>query len=103
MMPRRIVEIGTSYGVSTLYLAAARATMSAQRRQRRGDRTNTEPTRQARQGRHFEQAGGALHRSARRRPGELRSGRSTVPVDFMLVDIWITMAAAGAGVGHSAL
>ena len=90
---RRIVEIGTSYGVSTLYLAAAirdnvRAT---------GDDgvvigTEYEPEKARAARAHFEQAG--LSRFIELREGDLRETLAGIdgPVDFMLVDIWIPMA-----------
>jgi predicted O-methyltransferase YrrM len=90
---RRIVEIGTSYGVSTLYLAAA---LRDNQRAGGGDGrvigTEYEPgkARAARQ--HFEEAG--LTRFIDLREGDLRETLKQIdgPVDFVLVDIWIVMA-----------
>jgi predicted O-methyltransferase YrrM len=89
---RRIVEIGTSYGVSTLYLAAAlRDNISAG-----GDGvvigTEYEPNKAAAARAHFEQAG--LSHLVDLREGDLRQTLKQIdgPVDFMLMDIWITMA-----------
>src|SRR5580704_6891642 len=64
---RRIVEIGTSYGVSTLYLAAA-------------VRDNI--------------AEAGLSRFIDLREGDLRQTLKKIdgPVDFVLMDIWIAMA-----------
>jgi len=90
---RRIVEIGTSYGVSTLYLAAA---LRDNQRAGGGDGrvigTEYEPgkARAARQ--HFEEAG--LARFIDLREGNLRETLKQIDgaVDFVLVDIWIVMA-----------
>jgi predicted O-methyltransferase YrrM len=90
---RRIVEIGTSYGVSTLYLAAA---VRDNVRAAGGDGvvigTEYEPNKAAAARRHFEQAG--LSRFIELREGDLRETLRHIeePVDFMLVDIWIAMA-----------
>jgi predicted O-methyltransferase YrrM len=86
---RRIVEAGTSYGVSTLYLAAAV-------RDNGGDGmvigTEYEPEKASAARAHFEQAG--LTRFIDLREGDLRETLKQIdgPVDFMLVDIWISMA-----------
>ena len=89
---RRIVEIGTSYGVSTLYLAAAlRDTLKAG-----GEGivigTEYEPAKAAAARAHFDEAG--LGRFIELREGDLRETLKTLegPVDFVLVDIWIAMA-----------
>jgi predicted O-methyltransferase YrrM len=89
---RRIVEIGTSYGVSTLYLAAAvRDNVQAG-----GDGivigTEYEPGKAKAARQHFAQAG--LSRFIDLREGDLRQTLKQIdgPVDFMLVDIWIAMA-----------
>ena len=90
---RQIVEIGTSYGVSTLYLAAAvrdnvRAT---------GDSgvvigTEYEPEKARAARANFSEAG--LSSFIDLREGDLRETLRQIegPVDFMLVDIWIPMA-----------
>lgn len=90
---RRIVEIGTSYGVSTLYLAAA---VRDNLRGGGGDGVvigteyESEKAKAARK--HFEEAG--LSRFIDLREGDLRETLKQIdgPVDFMLVDIWIAMA-----------
>jgi predicted O-methyltransferase YrrM len=89
---RRIVEIGTSYGVSTLYLAAAlRDTLKTG-----GEGivigTEYEPAKAAAARAHFDEAG--LSRFIELREGDLRETLKTLeePVDFVLVDIWIAMA-----------
>jgi predicted O-methyltransferase YrrM len=90
---RRIVEIGTSYGVSTLYLAAAvRDNVHASGGSGVVIGTEYEPNKAAAARAHFEQA--ALGHLIDLREGDLRQTLKEIdgPVDFMLVDIWITMA-----------
>jgi predicted O-methyltransferase YrrM len=90
---RRIVEIGTSYGVSTLYLAAA---IRDNIHVAGGDGvvigTEYESNKAAAARSHFEQAG--LSHLVDLREGDLRQTLKQIdgPVDFMLMDIWITMA-----------
>ena len=90
---RRIVEIGTSYGVSTLYLAAA---VRDNVRAGGGDGvvigTEYEPNKAAAARAHFEQAG--LNHLVDLREGDLRKTLEDVggPVDFMLIDIWTEMS-----------
>jgi len=82
----RVVEAGTSYGVSTLYLAAAvrdnaqpGATVIA---------TEHEPTKAARARENF--VLGGVEALIDLREGDLRETLRDVggPVDFMLIDIW---------------
>jgi predicted O-methyltransferase YrrM len=90
---RRIVEIGTSYGVSTLYLAAAiRDNVRAGGGNGTVIGTEYEPNKAAAARAHFEQAG--LSRFVDLREGDLRQTLKEIegPVDFILMDIWITMA-----------
>jgi predicted O-methyltransferase YrrM len=90
---RRIVEAGTSYGVSTLYLAAAvRDNVLAAGGHGVVIGTEYEPEKASAALAHFEQAG--LSRFIDLREGDLRDTLGTIdgPVDFMLVDIWIAMA-----------
>jgi predicted O-methyltransferase YrrM len=90
---RRIVEIGTSYGVSTLYLAAAiRDNVDASGGSGVVIGTEYEANKAAAARAHFERAG--LSRFIDLREGDLRQTLRQIdgPVDFMLVDIWITMA-----------
>ena len=90
---RRIVEIGTSYGVSTLYLAAAvRDNVHDTGGNGVVIGTEYEPNKAAAARAHFEQAG--LSRFVDLREGDLRQTLKEIegPVDFMLFDIWITMA-----------
>jgi predicted O-methyltransferase YrrM len=89
----RIVEIGTSYGVSTLYLAAA-----IRDNVRTGDSkgvvigTEHEPKKAAAARTNFAAAG--LSQFIDLREGDLRETLNDIegPVDFLLVDIWIPMA-----------
>jgi predicted O-methyltransferase YrrM len=90
---RRIVEAGTSYGVSTLYLAAAvRDNIHAAGGTGMVIGTEYEPSKAAAARAHFEQAG--LSRFIDLREGDLSETlrQFDAPVDFMLVDIWIGMA-----------
>jgi predicted O-methyltransferase YrrM len=93
---RRIVEIGTSYGVSTLYLAAAvRDNVRAAGGNGLVIGTEYEPNKARAARAHFEQAG--LSRFIDLREGDLRDTLKQIdgPVDFVLVDIWIAMARPG--------
>jgi predicted O-methyltransferase YrrM len=90
---RRIVEIGTSYGVSTLYLAAAvRDNVRAADGGGVVIGTEYEPEKARAARSHFEQAG--LSGFIDLREGDLRETLHRIDgrVDFMLVDIWIPMA-----------
>lgn len=90
---RRIVEAGTSFGVSTLYLAAAvRDNIRVAGGSGVVIGTEYEPAKAAVARAHFEQSG--LSRFIDLREGDLRETLRHVdaPVDFMLVDIWIGMA-----------
>jgi len=90
---RRIVEAGTSFGVSTLYLAAA----ARENIQEDGGSgvvigTEHEPAKAAAARRHFEEAGFADLIELREGdlPGTLRDLQG--PIDFMLIDIWTAVA-----------
>ena len=85
---RRVVEAGTSFGVSTLYLAAAvrdngGGTVIA---------TEYEPQKARMAREHFAEAGLAEYIDLRE--GDLRETLRSVegPIDFMLVDIWTPLA-----------
>ena len=90
---RRVVEIGTSHGVSTLYLAAA-----VRENLRRGVGngvvigTEYEPVKAAIARRNFEEAG--FSRLIDLREGDLRETLRQIegPIDFLLMDIWTEMA-----------
>jgi predicted O-methyltransferase YrrM len=90
---RRIVEAGTSYGVSTLYLAAAvrdNVRVGGGNGVVIGTEYEPEKARAARE--HFARAG--LSDFIDLREGDLRETLQRIdgPVDFMLVDIWVPMA-----------
>ena len=92
---RRIVEAGTSFGVSTIYLASAvRDNCSAQGGTGTGTVIGTEhePSKIIAANKNFAAAGVADLIDLRE--GDLRETLKDVngPIDFMLVDIWIPMA-----------
>src|SRR5258707_637144 len=90
---RRVVEIGTSYGVSTLYLAAAvRDNIAASGGQGMVIGTEYEPAKAEAARAHFPDAG--LSPLIDLREGDLRQTLKKIdgPVDFVLMDIWIAMA-----------
>lgn len=90
---RRVVEAGTSFGVSTIYLAAAvRDHIAAQGGTGTVIGTEHEPTKAEAARKNFADAGVADFVDLRE--GDLRETLKDVggPVDFMLVDIWIPMA-----------
>ena len=90
---RRIVEIGTSFGVSTLYLAAAvRDNIRAAGGNGAVIGTEYESAKASAARAHFAEAG--LSGYIDLREGDLRETLKEIegPVDFMLVDIWIGMA-----------
>jgi predicted O-methyltransferase YrrM len=90
---RRVVEAGTSFGVSTLYLADA---VRANVREDGGTGvvigTELEPGKAALARAHFAEAG--LADVIELREGDLRETLADVggPVDFVLMDIWTPMA-----------
>ncbi|GED98629.1 O-methyltransferase [Gordonia crocea] len=93
---RRIVEVGTSYGVSTIYLAAAVRDNAAEDGAAQGGvviGTEHEPGKVAAARDHLAQAGVADFVEILE--GDLRETLPGVdgPIDFVLVDIWIPMAA----------
>lgn len=90
---RRIVEVGTSYGVSTLYLAAAvRDNIDVAGGDGVVIGTEYEPKKADAARAHFERAN--LSRFIDLREGDLRETLKQInePVDFLLVDIWIALA-----------
>jgi predicted O-methyltransferase YrrM len=90
---RRVVEIGTSYGVSTLYLAAAvRDNIRAGGGSGVVIGTEYEPEKARAARANFDEA--ELSSFIDLREGDLRETLRGIegPVDFMLVDIWIPMA-----------
>jgi predicted O-methyltransferase YrrM len=100
LQARRVVEAGTSFGVSTLFLAAA--VRDNLRREAQGLSgaghssvvigTEYEPEKAQMARRHFAEAG--LADLIDLREGDLRETLVEVegPVDFMLIDIWTPMA-----------
>jgi predicted O-methyltransferase YrrM len=88
-----VVEVGTSYGVSTLYLAAA----VRDNVKNTGDKgvvigTEYEPAKAAAAREHFAQAG--LGDYIDLREGDLRETLKEIPelIDFVLMDVWVRMA-----------
>ncbi len=86
-----VVEAGTSYGVSTLYLAAAvrdNTTKSSSVKKGTVIATESNPAKAATARANFEEAG--LSEFIELREGDLRQTLQNVggEVDFMLVDIW---------------
>jgi len=89
---RRVIEAGTSFGVSTLFLAAAL------RDNANGDGesvvigTEYEPEKAKAAHANFAEAG--LSKFIELREGDLRQTLANVggPIDFMLIDIWTPMA-----------
>jgi predicted O-methyltransferase YrrM len=90
---RRVVEVGTSFGVSTLYLAAA---VRDNLREDGGTGvvigTEHEPKKAEIARGHFAEAG--LAHLVDLREGDLRQTLRRIdgPVDFVLMDIWVAMA-----------
>jgi predicted O-methyltransferase YrrM len=90
---RRVVEVGTSYGVSTLYLAAAvRDNIAKAGGECVVIGTEYEPEKAAAARSNFDDAG--LSPLVDLREGDLRETLRDIdgPVDFVLVDIWVAMA-----------
>jgi predicted O-methyltransferase YrrM len=90
---RRVVEAGTSFGVSTLFLAAAvRDNMRRDGGEGIVIGTEHEPEKATAARAHFAEAG--LSDVIDLREGDLRETLRSVeaPVDLMLIDIWIPMA-----------
>jgi predicted O-methyltransferase YrrM len=89
----KIIEVGTSYGVSTIYLAAAvRDNVNAFGGNGVVIGTEYEPSKAAAARAHFAQAG--LSSFIELRVGDLRETLKQIdgPIDFVLMDVWIAMA-----------
>jgi predicted O-methyltransferase YrrM len=89
----RVVEVGTSFGVSTIYLAAAvREDMDQTGRPGTVIGTEWEPTKAAAAREHLTEAG--LNDVVEIREGDLRETLKDVGglVDFVLMDVWVPMA-----------
>jgi predicted O-methyltransferase YrrM len=105
---RRIVEAGTSFGVSTLFLASAvRDGLRLAPEPSGGGATapiviatENEPEKAAQARRYFAEAG--LSDFIDLREGDLRNSLVDVrgPVDFMLIDIWTPMARPALALVH---
>jgi predicted O-methyltransferase YrrM len=90
---RRVVEAGTSFGVSTIYLASAvRDNVQASGGAGVVIGTEHEPAKAAAARQNFDEAG--VSKWIDLREGDLRETLKEIdgPVDFMLADIWIPMA-----------
>ncbi|MGH6987567.1 MAG: O-methyltransferase [Caulobacteraceae bacterium] len=90
---RRIVEVGTSFGVSTLYLAAAvEQVLEAEGGEGLVIASEHEPAKAAAARTNFAAAG--LSGLIDLREGDLRQTFRELPgpIDFVLVDIWVEMA-----------
>jgi predicted O-methyltransferase YrrM len=90
---RRIIEIGTSFGVSTLYLAAAlRDNIAASGGDGMVIGTEYEPAKANAARALFVES--ELSRFIDLREGDLRDTLLTIqgPIDFALIDIWVAMA-----------
>lgn len=90
---RRVVEVGTSYGVSTLYLAqAVRLVAEADGGTGVVIGTENEPGKIASAEANFRRAGLETHIDLR--PGDVRETLANLdaPVDLALIDIWPVMA-----------
>jgi predicted O-methyltransferase YrrM len=89
----RIVEVGTSYGVSTLYLAAAvRDNVAELGGSGAVIGTEHEPSKAAAARENFARSG--LSSFIQLREGDLRQTLKQIdgPIDFVLMDVWIAMA-----------
>jgi predicted O-methyltransferase YrrM len=89
---RRVVEAGTSFGVSTLYLAAAVRDNGFAPNDGVVIGTEHEPAKARAAREHFEEAGLTAYIDLRE--GDLRETLRRIdgPIDFMLMDIWTPMA-----------
>ncbi|KAL1889093.1 hypothetical protein Sste5346_009158 [Sporothrix stenoceras] len=90
-----IVEAGTSFGVSTIYLAmAANSNSKTNGKTPLVVATEHEPTKAARAREHWQQCGEDVVKAIDLRVGDLRETLKTdlENVDFLLLDIWTPMA-----------
>ncbi|KAF4438430.1 O-methyltransferase [Fusarium acutatum] len=94
MKARYVVEAGTSFGVSTIYLALA-VSQNAGSQPGKVIATENEPTKAVKARKYWSQAGDDVEKFIELREGDLRETLSTdLPeqVDFLLLDIWTPLA-----------
>ncbi|CAF3529316.1 unnamed protein product [Fusarium graminearum] len=94
MKARFVVEAGTSFGVSTIYLALAVAQNSGSQ-SGKVIATENEPTKAVRARENWGRAGDNIEKFIELREGDLRETLKTgLPeqVDFLLLDIWTPLA-----------
>ncbi|KAI1486579.1 O-methyltransferase [Biscogniauxia mediterranea] len=93
---RHVVEAGTSFGVSTIYLSlAVKQNATAQNGAGRVIATENEPTKANRARQHWASSGDELEKWIELREGDLRETLKTnLPeqIDFLLLDIWTPLA-----------
>ncbi|KAF5714076.1 O-methyltransferase [Fusarium globosum] len=91
---RFVVEAGTSFGVSTIYLALA-VSQNAGSQPGKVIATENEPTKAVKARKYWSQAGDDIEKFIELREGDLRETLKTdLPeqVDFLLLDIWTPLA-----------
>ncbi|ENH69727.1 hypothetical protein FOC1_g10012085 [Fusarium oxysporum f. sp. cubense race 1] len=94
MKARIVVEAGTSFGVSTIYLALA-VSQNAGSQPGKVIATENEPTKAFKARKYWSQAGDDIEKFIELREGDLRETLKTdLPeqVDFLLLDIWTPLA-----------
>ncbi|KAF5537272.1 O-methyltransferase [Fusarium mexicanum] len=94
MKARFVVEAGTSFGVSTIYLALA-VSQNAGSQPGKVIATENEPTKAVKARKYWSQAGDDIEKLIELREGDLRETLKTdLPeqVDFLLLDIWTPLA-----------
>ncbi|KAJ4266225.1 hypothetical protein NW762_004206 [Fusarium torreyae] len=94
MKARFVIEAGTSFGVSTIYLALAVA-QNAGSESGKVIATENEPTKAARARKYWSATGDDIEKYIELREGDLRETLKTdLPeqVDFLLLDIWTPLA-----------
>ncbi|KAF9769196.1 hypothetical protein IL306_013399 [Fusarium sp. DS 682] len=94
MKARFVVEAGTSFGISTIYLALAVAQNSGSQ-SGKVIATENEPTKAVKARKNWSQAGDDIEKFIDLREGDLRETLKTdLPeqVDFLLLDIWTPLA-----------
>ncbi|KAL7759689.1 hypothetical protein ACKLNR_009779 [Fusarium oxysporum f. sp. zingiberi] len=94
MKARFVVEAGTSFGVSTIYLALA-VSQNSGSQPGKVIATENEPTKAFKARKYWSQAGDDIEKFIELREGDLRETLKTdLPeqVDFLLLDIWTPLA-----------